>query len=66
MDLQEIQGQIEEQLARYREFCVYENVGGGITSVHQDREMAYEILTELYRLICVIGGLDYSKAKKEG
>lgn len=66
MDIQEIRGRIEERLRQYYEFFVHENCGGCITAIHQDREMAHEILTELYHLICAIGGLDNSKAKKEG
>lgn len=65
MDIQEIRGRIEEQLRQYYEFFVQENCGGRITAIHQDREMAPEILTELYNLICAIGGLDNATAKEE-
>ena len=64
MDIQEIQERIENQLRQYYEFFVHENCGGYITAIHQDREMAYEILTELYHLICAVGNLEHSKTKK--
>ena len=60
---QELQKQIEEGLEDYREMCIYENIGGGIVSVHRDREIVYETLNGLYSLICEIGKL---KPEKEG
>ena len=60
---QELQKQIEKQLEEYHKYFVYENRGDCITAIHQDREMACEILNGLYSLICEVGNL---KQEKEG